>query len=425
MDKDSLEILLLSLSMIPFLFFSFFFSGTETALFSMNKLERETFKKKHSIKQANFIKKIFSTPDQILVTILTGNMIINVLTTDFFSSMLSEKISVFLGHFDPDFFSIMIMTPIILICGEMTPKNIAMRYPLKFANFATVPLKMLHTGLRPITAVLNAIRMKLMADIPHTETDKKELLGNMVSFVRKFGYKAGIINRFELELFESYFELQNNTASDVMSPRIELNGVDVSTELPALLKMVGTDPRFMDETYIYVYRDNLDNLLGYIDVKDLLPYKYGLKKENWITSVMKPFYLIPETKKINALLVDLKESGSEIALVIDEYGGTAGIITFHNLVKNMLDYFYENNPEAVMKVADNCYFADGAMEIDALKDLIDVEFVSEKRTISGIIIEHLGEIPEVGTNVNIQGVEFEVVKVDKNKVLGVRIWYRR
>lgn len=360
----------------------------------------------------------FRSPDNLLVTVLTGNMIVNVFATDYFASTVTEYVSSRIPFIDPELFSILIMIPLILLFGEMTPKNVAVRHPLAFSRFSVIPLYVFHVLFLPITTLLNIIRFKILKRIPVKRKQDDHPKDSLISFAMKVGHERGFINKYELDVLESYLEFRNKTAYDVMIPRTEISGVEVSTTLDTLFTIISRENgEILTGSYIYVYELDYDHLIGYIDSRDLLPIKYGIKSKVPLKNLVKPFYSIPDSKNLTDLTRELREQNNEVALVIDEYGGTAGIVTFQNIIADLLDYFYTSERDVIEEISPGHYSLPGALETGTLEDFFQVEFASEKRTVSGMIMEHLGEIPARGKTIKISGILFTVCKAGKTKII--------
>lgn len=364
---------------------------------------------------------LFHSPDMLLVTILTGNMIVNVFATDFFASTITGYVSSKIPFIDSELFSIIVMIPLILIFGEMTPKNIAVRHPLSFSRFSIIPLYMFHILFSPFTVILNTIRLKILKRIPVKKTEDNYPGDSLISFAMKVGHKRGFINKYELDVMESYLDFRKKTAYDVMIPRTDISGIEVSTTIDILFeKISGGNTEVLSGPYIYVFEHDYDHLTGYINSRDLLPIKYGIKKEIPLKDLVKPFYSIPDSKNLSDLAKELCEQDNEVALVIDEYGGTAGIVTFQNIIADLLDYFYTSEKDEIEEISPGHYSMPGTVETATLENLFNVKFASDKRTVSGMIMEYLGEIPATGATINIAGILFTVYKVGKTKIIQLK-----
>jgi len=420
-ESELIQLIQYSFLLILFLFLSAFFSGSETAFFSLNSLEREKLRSVSGKVKKRFIDLFFLSPDRVLITILTGNMIVNVFATDLFTSTISEILGTKISGIDPELVSILFMTPLVLLFGEMIPKNVVVRHPLYFSKLSLIPLYFFNLVFTPITGILNKLRHKLLKRITENNIKDESYNHSLISSAMKVGFKRGIINKYELDLLESYLEFRNKIAEDVMIPRTEILGVEVYKDIDEIFHMITENDRYLKSPYMYVYEKDFDHLLGYIDIKDFLPYKYGLKKKQPLKDHVKPFYSIPKSKKLKDLLVELRKENTEAALAIDEYGGTAGIVTFQIIIQDILDYFYSSEEDSIIKISDNRFSLPATVEIERLEDIFGVTFHTKSRTVSGLIIENLGEIPEKGRVVNISGLRFKVLKVDKTRILHVEV----
>jgi putative hemolysin len=426
MEEDSfLQLVVSGILLVLFLILSAFFSGTETAFFSLNSLEREKLKGTKGRWGKKIIELFFSSPDRILITILTGNMIVNIFATDVFALSLSQAIVRRFPCIESDLFSIVVMTLIILLFGEMTPKNIAVRHPLAFAHFSLVPLSLFYRFFIPLTVIFNLIRSKVLVCVPtknlKDETKKKALIG----FAMKVGFQGGLIKKYELDLLESYLDFIDKTAIDVMIPRTEIHGVDISTGIEGVLSLISYGAAKPAGSFLYVYSNDFDHPVGYIEIKDLLPYRYhvkNVKKSGLLKTLVRPFYTIPGSKNLGELTRELRHANSTVALVVDEFGGTAGIVTFQTIVQDILDYFYSSEKDSIVHIGDNRYSIPGSIEIETLEDFFGVSFPSESRTVSGMIINILGEIPEQGVSIQVSAIHFTVRKAGKNRIVRLEAW---
>jgi CBS domain containing-hemolysin-like protein len=156
-------------------------------------------------------------------------------------------------------------------------------------------------------------------------------------------------------------------------------------------------------------------------MKDLLNFKYGLKEQAGLKEIVKPLYTIPESKDLSELMTEMRNTNAEIAQVVDEYGGTAGIITFQIMVENLLGHFYRNEKESIKEIEPHRYIIPADMEIEALERLFDIELQADVRTVAGLIFLKLGEIPEQGTRIEYGKLEFTILSIARNKILKVGV----
>ena len=401
---------------VVLLLFSAFFSGTETALFSLNDLERENLKKTPDKKLKRFIRHILSSPNEILITILTGNMFVNL-----FASSLSEKLGEEIFNFESDIYTIIIMTVILLIIGEMTPKNIAVRHALSYSRRASIPIYYIHKLLTPLRIVLFKIKRMVLSLYPDKQIQDIDRRETIIRSALSFGYKNGILDHFELDLFVSFLDFRKKTAEDVMIPRTDIRGIDMSAGIEQVLTDL-TELKNEDfNSLVPIYRSDIDHLSGYIDVKDLIPAKLGISRDNSLNQILKPIHPVPHSKNLAELMKEMKTLNIGMSLVVDEYGGTAGIITFKKLVEYLLSHFYTTNQDLVVETQKNRFRAPGNLDLTTINELFKVNVESDSRTIAGMLIEKLGEIPAKGESIKINGFLIVVTKATRNRIVEVEI----
>ncbi|MQY76034.1 MAG: DUF21 domain-containing protein [Spirochaeta sp.] len=411
-EEILLKIIILSLLLIC----SAFFSGSETAFFSLSRLEKDSLKKRSSSLLKKILARITSAPDALLITILTGNMLVNV-----FASTLAEIMGDRLFRHKSELLSIISMTLIILFFGEMTPKNLAVRHSLAFTRFSALPIYCLHILFAPARWVFHGISDWIISLFPDESSPKKEKKDTLILSAVQQGFRRGILNSSELSLFESFFSFKEKLASDVMVPRTALKGANINSTTGDLLQGLIRGDLPLIGSYIISYEKDMDHLEGYIDMRDLLNFKYGLKEQAGLKEIVKPLYTIPESKDLPDLMTEMRNMNAEIAQVVDEYGGTAGIITFQIMVESLLGHFYRDEKDGIKEIEEHRYIISANMEIEALERLFDIELQADVRTVAGLIFLELGEIPEEGKRIEYGKLEFTILSIARNKILEVEV----
>jgi putative hemolysin len=201
-----------------------------------------------------------------------------------------------------------------------------------------------------------------------------------------------------------------------MVPRTEIRAVDVSTSVSELLDCI--EP--VTDELIPVYRDDIDHIVGYIHIRDVLPFRFSFEERTTLTPLIKDVHPVPESKNLMDLLREIIENRIEMALVIDEYGGTSGIVTYQTLVEDFL-YFFYHPKEEFTRIGDDTYIFPGNFDLARAAEVLDTVVDSESRTISGYIIEMLEDIPQIGKELRINGLLFIVRAVSRRKVLEVEV----
>jgi putative hemolysin len=412
MDVDLLRLII---SLAVLLLLSAYFSGSEAAFFSLSTLEQDSLKRRSGSKLAVILSRIFSSPDDILITLLTGNMFVNV-----FASSFAEAIGERIFAFETELFSIVSMTVLLLIFGEMTPKNLAVRKAQSFSRLSAVPLYYLYLMFKPLRWFFNLFNRLVNLLLPDRDGGllaKHSIIRSAV----QIGYKEGILDQSELDLVESFCDFREKQAEEVMTPRTDIIGVDVSRRISELIG----EPALMDESdgaaLLPAFYQDLDHLVGYITFRDLLPYKFSFKTDARLSEVLKTSITVPSTKNCAELLVEMRESNCEMAVVIDEYGGTAGVVTFKGLIEQLLGYFYPAGETQIVELPEGRYCVAGHLKIEELGALLGKEIPSDSRTVAGLITDTLQEIPSVGTQLVIGQIEFTVKRISKTRILELEV----
>ena len=392
--------------------FSAFFSGSETAFFSLNHLEKEKLLSGARGVRRKFISRILSSPADILITILTGNMVVNL----FFASTMDVMIGDLVGEY-AWLYSILIGTLLVLIFGEMTPKNAAIRRSLSFFSFSSPILMVIHRTLTPVRFVLTKIEAGVVSFITSKLKPDADDGRDLISSTFRIGLQKGIIHKSELSILESFLDFREKTAEDVMVPRTALRAVEISTSLTDLLETI--EPGGYD-ALMPVYRDDIDHIAGYINIRDILPFRFGLDTRKTLSSVLRNVHPVPESKNLMELLREIMVNRSEMVLVLDEYGGTSGVVTYQTLVEDFL-YFIYHPQEEFRRIGDERYVFPGNYDLDRAAEVLNVTISAESRTISGYIIEVLEDIPQKGRELRVDDLLFIVRAVSGRKILEVEV----
>ncbi len=397
--------------LVVLLLFSALFSGSETAFFSLNHFEKDKLLKEVHGRRRRFIAGAIRSPAEILVTILTGNMVVNL----FFASLMDVVIGRLILSEYSWLYSILIGTILLLIFGEMTPKNLAIRHSLPFFRSTSGILQGIHTGITPIRVVLRRIERGIVDYLSGRMKGGSPEVRNLISSTAQIGVQKGIIQYSELRVLESFLDFREKTAENLMIPRASLHAVEAKITTSRLLSYVNKNRH---DQLIAVYKDNIDKIIGYIQVRDLLPYRHGITRAKTISPLVRPIHPVPESKNVTELLREMMKLNCEMALVVDEYGGTAGIVTFHQLVADVLYFFYPNKDEYT-KLGEDLYRFPGHFEIQRVEEVLGIPVESDNRTISGFVTEKLEEIPAIGAQVRLDGFVFVVKSVSRKRVLEV------
>lgn len=419
----------LQIFLIIFLIFlNAFFASSEIALLSVNdtKLKKEA---ENGDKKSALILKIVENPSKFLSTIQVGVTFSGFLNSAVASSSFADIITVKLAStwtFAANHINMInnicivlitvILSFITLVCGELVPKRYAMKYCDKVAKMSVKPLKFTGAIFSPfikiVTLSVNAV-LKLIGINPNEDTE--EVTEEEILLMVNEGQEKGVIGDEESEMINNIFEFDDKTAMDVMTHRTEIAAVNITDDFDKVLNLA------VEERYsrFPVYENSIDNIIGIIHIKDLLK----VNKETFdLNNIMRMPSYVPESQKIDDVFDVLKDTNTHMVVVVDEYGGTAGIVTMEDileeLVGNIRDEYDEEEviENTVEKIADDTYIVAGLMEIDDINDQLEIEIQNDEfETISGLVIALLGEIPEEDENPEIDYNRFTFTVLKSNE----------
>ena len=392
--------------------FSAYFSATETAFSSLNKTRIKTLVEKGN-KKAALVLNLSENYDKLLSTILIGNNIVNIA-----ASSLATLLFVNLLH-DADqgaTVSTAVITIVVLIFGEITPKSIAKDSPEKFAMFAAPFLNLLLVLLTPIT-FLFSLWKKLIALVHKPDEDTKMSQEELLMLVEEV-QQDGSIDKNEGDLLRNAIEFAEQEAEDILTHRVDLEAVSIEATKEEIAQ-VFSDTKF---SRILVYEDNIDNIIGVIHLKDFYTGTGITPKD--IKDILSPTVFVLKNEKISPLLRQLQQTKSHIAVVLDEYGGTYGIVTMEDILEELVGDIWDEHDDVVKEinqVSDNAYRVDCSTDLDEFCEHFDIETDSEMVSLGGWVAEQLGKIPSEGDKFQYENLEITVVKVDSHRAEEVDI----
>lgn len=380
-----------------------FFAATEMAFISLNdaKIEKQS---KEGNKKARQIKKMLKEPSRFLATIQIGITFAGFLSSAFAADAFASELApildniIHLGLETWTNISIIIITIILsyfsLVFGELVPKRLAMKNPEKMAFKSIGTVRFIYTFTAPFVKFLTWSTNVVSKAFGVTGADEEVVTEEEIRMMIDVGEEKGSIEENEKELINNVFEFNDKVASEVMIHRKEIYAIDVKSDIADIL----TDLKEYKYSRIPVYEENIDNIVGMLYIKDLLAYAY-LKKEVKVKKLMREVHFVPENKPINELFRELQKSKHQIAVVLDEYGGTAGLITMEDIIEelvgNIFDEYDDIEPE-YEQIDENTFRISGSVSIFDLRKILEIEDIPEGDydTLSGYLIEILGRIPE-------------------------------
>ena len=388
---------------------SAFFSSAETALMTSNKLRMRNLADNGN-KRAAKVLKVTENTDKMLSAILIGNNIVN-LTASSISTALTLKIfgSKLVG------IATGILTFLILVFGEITPKNVASKNAEKMALAYIGVISFLVTLLTPVIFIVNTVAKFVISIFNKNGDDNNAVTEEELRAMVEYSHEEGIIENEEKKMIVNVVDFGDTVAGDIMVPRVDMVMVDEKSSYEEILQV------FREERYtrIPVYEETPDNVIGILNVKDFLLIE---DKENFVMKELlrEPLYTY-EYKKTSALMMDMRKTGANIVIVLDEYGITAGLITLEDMLEEIVgeirDEFDADEDEGITKVSDLEYLIDGSTNLDDINDRIGLSLSSEEyESIGGLIMEKLGRLPVEGEIINFDNIVLTVKKMDHARI---------
>ncbi len=383
---------------IILLLLSAFFSGSETALFSLDaltlrKLERQGKNTRH-------IKFLLSNPVQLLATILIGNMLVNTSASVLVSSIAIQAF----GDLGMGM-AIGIMTLLLLLFGEITPKTLALERAATISFLCARPLIYFAKVIFPLRRPLRRITDSLIPVWTKPQTNEPTVTEEELKTIIDLGQREGVVAKQEREMIRAVLEFTDTDVREVLTPRVDIKAISIDSSQEQALQLA----REYRHSKIPIYKNNLDKIMGVIYAKELF-----LHPKRKFTELIKPVLFVPDTKQIDELLQMFERQKLKIAIVVDEYGGTDGMVTMEDLLEEIFGEIYDEfeTPEKLIEdLGDNRYRIVGKMTIKDVNEALRLNLPEEEyETIAGLVMDRLGKIPAVGEKVKENNI---VLTVDK------------
>lgn len=415
------------IAMFLLLVFSAFFSGSEVALFSLDKKKIKVNFANHPL-LLNYIKTLLDKPRRLLITILLGNTVVNVAASILgvalaleFAELNNTPIEVAL------LVQIILLTILILLFGELLPKVFASKNPVKFTKIIAFPLYWTSVIVHPvseiITEIIKAAANKIEFDKKKTAISKEEL-----TKLAELGKEKGAIEQEEQEIITSIMEFRSVLVSEIMTPRVDIVAVSKNAGFETIINTI-TDS---GHSRLPLYNENLDEILGIIYAKDLLPYLRDKEKlkEISVTDIVRKTMYAPESKGITDMLHEFQEKKLHIAIVVDEYGGTSGLVTLEDVIEEVVGEIwdeFDSEEKPINKIGKDKFLVLGKTTISEFNETIGYQLLPETdeyETVGGLVLSNAGNIPKEDYHFTIEDYSITVKKVINkriNKVLVEKI----
>ena len=436
-DSSAVSIILKILLLFVLILVNAFFAMSEIAIISLNdnkidKLAEEGHKK------AKQIQKLTQNSSNFLSTIQIGVTLAGFLTSasaaDSFAPILtnavvnaSESLAAYKGVIET--VALILITIIVsyfsLVFGELAPKKIGMQKSEKVAYKVVGILLFIMKATKPFVKILafstNSI-VRLFGIDPNA--DEENVTEEEILMMVDVGEEKGVIENAQAEMINNIFEFDDIDAGDIMTHRVDMTAVEADEPVSEVVKVAIED----GYSRIPVYDDDPDNIVGIVYIKDLLPYiGKEVPTDKTIREVMREAYFVPETKKCGELFAEMSEKRVQIAIVVDEYGGTAGLLTLEDIVESIVGSIqdeYDTEEEEIAKINDTTFTVDGTTDLDEINELVGADIPEgDYDTIAGFIISELGYLPKDGDmdTVELDNLKFTIIEVEDKRIAKVRI----
>ena len=409
-----------------------YFAATEIAFISLNdaKIERDA---KEGNKKSKQILKMLKSPSKFLATIQIGITLAGFLSSAFASDAFADKLAPVLNSWIPFIgletwkgISIIIITIILsfftLVFGELVPKRLAMKYYEKIAYYTIGPIRIISILTAPFVKILTASTNMISKIFGVDEAEEEIVTEEEIRMMIAEGEEKGTIEQDEKQLLNNVFEFNDIIVSEAMTPRTEMYAININEDIKKVLDEIDE----FKYSRIPVYEENIDNIKGILYVKDILkPLKDNETID--INKLIREPYFVPVSKDIDELFKEMQQNKIQMAIVIDEYGGTAGLITMEDIIEELVGNIfdeYDDEEIDVKKLDDNTYILSGALTSYDLKKIFGVEMPEgDYETLSGYLIEKLGRIPNDDEHPIIEGekLTYKVESVEDKRIKYVKV----
>jgi putative hemolysin len=395
---------------------SAFFSASETALMSLSKI-RLRHMVDEKVKGANKVDKLVENPSKLLGTILVGNNIVNIAASAFATAI---AISIFKDK--GVVIATVAMTILVLIFGEITPKSLAAQNSEKVSLGVAGPISIMIIIFKPIVAVttfvangfIRLLGGKINKNQPYITEDELKTIVDVSE-------EEGVLEIEEKEMIYNVFEFGDLQVKDVMVQRVDIVALEVKSTFEEVMEVIKRE----QFSRIPIYRETIDDIVGILNVKDLVMFRHENGDFSLEKYMREPCYTF-EFKKITDLFREMKKDRIHLAVVLDEYGGTVGIVTLEDLVEEIVGDIsdeYDEDENEIDVVKEDEYIVSGSVRIDEINDLIGTSIESEEfDSVGGFIIGQLGRFPEAAEAVEYNSIKFVIEDIDKNRIKKVRIY---
>jgi len=432
-DSDPSAIILYSIMLVGLLYLSGFFSGSETALMAVGKLKlRQITENKEEKKLSKTVRKFIEKPNRMLTAVLVMNNLVNI-SASAVATLLALRLLPQTSEGVAAALVTGVMTFLVLVFGEITPKIHARENPEKVFKRVVPVIAVFTIVLEPILKMLLSISNVFIVLLGGRKvTDTPFITEDEIVLAVNTGHQEGVLQPDESKIMKRALVLKDISVNEIMTPRVEIEALDENAPLTRLLRIIENE----GYSRIPIFRQSIDRIVGVCFAKDLLKFMSersnteDLLNNTPVKEIMRPAFFVPETKKLDDLLKEFIEEKSHLAVVIDEYGGTAGLISMEDIIEELtgeiLDEYDLDSEITIERINDDEYIVDGITPINDIERELDKDFPdTDFETVGGFLLEVLERFPVVGEKLRVDSFTFEILAAGKNKIEKVRLKIER
>ncbi|MFW6348105.1 MAG: hemolysin family protein [Cyclonatronaceae bacterium] len=422
-DAETGVILLQTGVILLGLLFSALFSGSEVAFFSQENATRFNNKEQKLDATERRIKLMLDSPRRLLATILIGNTFANIITA-VFAAVVTSKLVATIGLPKAVVFTleVVVITFAIVTLTEITPKVLAIKDTYAISRRLSGLLYTFFVLLRPFAVAIASSTAKIESGIPQGQ---EHITSDDIKTIAEMGERQGTLREDEREIIENVIDFGSTTVKEIMTSRVNIIAIASDATLEDVLTLI----RQKSTSRFPLYENDLDNITGIIHAKDILPYLLQEQENpaiNWQTNARRALF-IPVSKKIDDLLKDFQREKTHLAIVVDEYGGTEGLITLDDVLEEIIGEFHDEQgagEQAFTMTPEGDYIFDAKIDLDDVADVLDRQLTTEKdefETLGGLIFHLAERIPDKGDKVYFKDLELTVLEIEHNRLDKIRI----
>jgi putative hemolysin len=391
-------------------------SGAEAAYFSLGRTRLKELAEQQG-KTPGPLAPLLAQPHELLVTLLVGITLVNI-----GASALAAAIAEQLFGSKGLAIAIAAMVFLLTVFGEVLPMTLAVEHPLRFSAWVNRPVAWLSVIMKPIRVglgALTAVTLRIVGS--ERRQGQPEISEEELRTLVDVGVREGVVDRTEREMIHKVFELEDTLVREVMVPRPDMFCLDVTTETAQLLPLL----REQLHSRVPVYEETIDQIVGVLYTKDLLPFLGGLPAGFDLRQHLHPPYFVPGSKRADALLREFQAKKLHLAIVVDEYGGTAGLVTLEDLLEELVGEIrdeYDEDERLIQRVTPRSFRVSGRLPIDELNTATGLQIPDDSfDTVGGWVLDLFGRVPQKGEKKQVDGVRVAVEKVERTRVLEVLV----